>query len=111
MTFSADKFLRRLSLHILPPGFVRVRFLGFLANCHRKHKLALIRQLLDVPPPASSGAVAESPKAQQATCCPAWGQAAFYTVRRTLRPRVPELIASTLGKDHLTLCDATGGTP
>ena len=96
MTLTADEFLRRLSLHILPRGFVRVRAFGFLANCHRQEKLALVRRLLQAPPPAAtSDTVAEMPEARSAPRCPHCGQAALYTVRRTHRPRVPELIART----------------
>ena len=32
MTLSADEFLRRFLLHVLPRGFVRIRHFGFLAN-------------------------------------------------------------------------------
>src|SRR6516225_7262976 len=32
MTLSAQEFLRRFLLHVLPRGFVRIRFFGFLAN-------------------------------------------------------------------------------
>jgi hypothetical protein len=49
MTLSADEFLRRFLLHTLPDGFQRIRFGGFFANCHRKSKLALVRQLLAMP--------------------------------------------------------------
>ncbi len=31
MTFSADEFLRRFLLHVLPGGFVRIRHFGFLS--------------------------------------------------------------------------------
>ena len=30
MTLSAEEFLRRFFLHVLPKGFVRIRFYGFL---------------------------------------------------------------------------------
>jgi hypothetical protein len=33
----------------LPPGFQRIRYFGFLANCHRTDKLVLCRQLLATP--------------------------------------------------------------
>jgi hypothetical protein len=46
MTLSAQEFVRRLLLHVLPAGFVRIRHYGILANCHRHEKLALCRQLL-----------------------------------------------------------------
>ena len=32
MTVISEEFLRRFLLHILPRGFVRIRFSGFLAN-------------------------------------------------------------------------------
>lgn len=46
MTVSADEFLRRLLLHTLPRGFVRIRSFGFLAGPHRAAMLRLARQLL-----------------------------------------------------------------
>jgi len=49
MTVSTDEFIRRFLLHTLQPGFQRIRHFGFLANCHRKEKLALCRQFLAVP--------------------------------------------------------------
>ena len=49
MTLSADEFLRRFFLHVLPHGFVRIRFFGFLANRSRANMLPLCRQLLAMP--------------------------------------------------------------
>jgi len=46
MTLSADEFIRRFLLHVLPRGFHRIRYYGFLGNRHRKEKLAHCRQLL-----------------------------------------------------------------
>jgi hypothetical protein len=46
MTVPADEFIRRFLQHTVPPGFQRIRYYGFLANCHRTAKLALCRQLL-----------------------------------------------------------------
>jgi hypothetical protein len=46
MTISADEFLRRLCLHVLPRGFVRIRFYGFLAARRRAHDLPLCRRVL-----------------------------------------------------------------
>ena len=51
MTLSADEFIRRFLLHVLPDGFQRIRYFGFLANRYRAEKLALCRQLLRMPPP------------------------------------------------------------
>jgi hypothetical protein len=46
MTLSADEFIRRFLIHVLPEGFQRIRYYGFLSNRHRAEKLALCRQLL-----------------------------------------------------------------
>jgi Putative transposase len=46
MTLAADEFLRRFLLHVLPDGFQRIRYYGFLGNRYREEKLARCRQLL-----------------------------------------------------------------
>ena len=51
MTLAADEFIRRFLLHVLPEGFQRIRYYGFLAHRHREHKLARCRQLLAMPQP------------------------------------------------------------
>lgn len=48
MKLSSEELLRRYALHILPKGFMRVRYHGFLANAVRAEKLAEIRQALKV---------------------------------------------------------------
>jgi len=50
MDLSAEEFIRRFLLHVLPDGFQRIRYYGFLSNRHREEKLALCRQLLGMPP-------------------------------------------------------------
>ena len=49
VTLSAERFLARFLQHVLPAGFQRIRYYGFLANRHRARKLQLCRQLLQVP--------------------------------------------------------------
>jgi len=51
MTLAANEFIRRFLLHVLPEGFQRIRYYGFLANRYREQKLARCRQLLAMPPP------------------------------------------------------------
>ena len=51
MTLAATEFLRRFFLHVLPKGFVRIRYFGFLANRFRTPALAECRTLLAVSPP------------------------------------------------------------
>jgi len=46
MKLDSTEFLRRFVLHVLPKGFVRIRFFGFLANRFRAQCLELCRKLL-----------------------------------------------------------------
>ena len=46
MTLDAVEFIRRFLLHVLPNGFVRIRYYGLWANCHRAPNIALCRKLL-----------------------------------------------------------------
>jgi hypothetical protein len=57
MTIEAVEFIRRFLLHVLPPGFVKIRHFGFLANGCRAQGLKLSRTLLRAsaqPDPSSS---------------------------------------------------------
>ena len=49
MTLTATEFLRRFLLHVLPPGFQRIRYYGLLGNRHRADKLARCRRCLEMP--------------------------------------------------------------
>src|SRR6266851_3248322 len=53
MTVSADEFLRRFLIHLLPKGLVRIRHFGLFANRKRSASLLRCRFLLkvDAPPP------------------------------------------------------------
>lgn len=51
MTLAPDEFMRRFLLHVLPPGFHRIRHYGLLANAGRREHLVKARALLAVPPP------------------------------------------------------------
>jgi len=46
MTLAATEFIRRFLLHVLPTGFHRIRYYGFLGARHRREKLTRCRQLL-----------------------------------------------------------------
>jgi predicted RNA-binding Zn-ribbon protein involved in translation (DUF1610 family) len=57
MTLDGVEFLRRFLLHVLPKGFVRIRYFGLLANRVRADNLARCRELLSAqaaPAPRSS---------------------------------------------------------
>ena len=50
MTLEAKEFIRRFLIHVLPDGFHRIRYFGFLGNCHRARKLERCRALLGMAP-------------------------------------------------------------
>jgi hypothetical protein len=51
MTLTAEEFMRRFLLHVLPSGFHRIRHYGILANANRRHDIATVRALLQQPAP------------------------------------------------------------
>ena len=46
LTLPADEFVRRFLLHVLPPGFQRIRHYGLFTNRYRAKNLSRCRQLL-----------------------------------------------------------------
>jgi hypothetical protein len=47
MTLDADKFIGRFLLHVLPKGFFKIRYFGFLSHTNKKEQIPLIRKLID----------------------------------------------------------------
>jgi len=46
LTLATDEFIRRFLIHVLPPGFHRIRHYGLFANHLRVKLLQRLRQLL-----------------------------------------------------------------
>src|SRR5215470_16339871 len=72
MTLQAEEFIRRFLLHVLPVGFQRIRYYGFLANRYREQKLAHCRELLGMPscePSASEAAKDYCQRYEELTGC------------------------------------------
>jgi hypothetical protein len=66
MTLSADEFLRRFLLHVIPKRLVRIRYYGFMANRTRASCLDRARRLIGHRPlPTIS-----NPDVQDRTRCP-----------------------------------------
>jgi Putative transposase/Transposase zinc-binding domain len=89
MTLSALEFVRRLLLHVLPTGFMRIRHYGIQANRHRHKKLALCRQLLGsektAEPESSEETVEprESPSSITPTrVCPVCGSGRMIMIKK-----------------------------
>ena len=106
MTLEAVEFIRRFLLHVLPPGFVRIRHYGFLANRLCREKLALCRALLGAatsPEPVTAEPAAELERVvegqTEANVCPSCGKGQMVIVEtfratpinQTEQRRVPTL--------------------
>jgi hypothetical protein len=81
-TLAAEEFIRRFLQHVLPRGFVKVRYYGFLSSGLRQ-RLAALRQQLDSPaveqlaPPEEVTATetqTADPLPNQAVLCPSCGR-------------------------------------
>jgi Putative transposase/Transposase zinc-binding domain len=79
MTLPTHEFIRRFLMHVLPAGFHRIRYYGFLTCQTRAKNIARIRELLEVPlipvdaikaasAKASTSALPEEPKAPEHPC-------------------------------------------
>jgi len=91
LTLEAMEFLRRFVQHVLPPGFVKVRHYGLLANRQREARLTVCRRLLLVATVAAAlpatDRVAMEPA--QPRCCPACGGTRLVYRERTLCEPAP----------------------
>lgn len=47
MTLAATEFIRRFLLHVLPDGFMKIRYFGFLSHRHKNRCIPVIRRLID----------------------------------------------------------------
>jgi Putative transposase len=78
MTLSAEEFMRRFLLHVLPSGFHRIRHYGLLANPQRSDNLDKVRALLNVVPDADAAhpaSAAPTDSGQPTFLCPDCGAA------------------------------------
>ena len=95
MELQAQEFLRRFLLPVVPPGFVRIRHCGLLANRTRQVKLARCRQLLAVVAaaatallPTQNGATPTAGTEQApAALCPACGSGRLRRIAVLAPPR------------------------
>ena len=78
MTLSADEFIRRFLLHVLPKGFHRIRHYGLLASAGCKANIVRARELIavrspEVAPPAAQDAADPDAAADHRPSCPCCG--------------------------------------
>ena len=84
MTLSADEFMRRFLLHVLPPGFTKIRHYGFLASAVKKKKLILCKNLtgadVTAKPKLSAAQLMKKLTDRDITLCPSCGIGHFTIV-------------------------------
>jgi putative transposase/transposase-like zinc-binding protein len=73
MTLSADEFIRRFLLHVLPDGFHRIRHYGLFASRIRAANIARIRTLLAPAPPSEQAVPQPAHTEPAAPACPCCG--------------------------------------
>ena len=100
MTLSAEEFLRRFCLHVLPKGFVRIRFYGFLAPRCRTEALPRCRHALGVnPSPVSAASVDDTSTRGSLPPCPACGGVMVVVEQLTVRQLAVQLWIERLALD------------
>ena len=100
LTLGASEFIRRFSLHILPPGLVRIRHYGILGNNRRKRAIEAAHAIFKCRGPTlvlQPQSVAEKP-----IYCPSCGKARIRLVAFTDAAGVLHLIGA-----RPTPCDSS----
>jgi hypothetical protein len=97
LTLPATEFIRRFMMHVLPSGFVRIRYYGFLANAHRQEQLHKIRKLLDAPQPTMAVEQSEDDphdplEHPQHQCCPHCNEGLMRALHIVPRPKLSEIL-------------------
>jgi hypothetical protein len=89
MTLGADEFIRRFLLHLLPPGFHRIRHYGLLCASARTASLARARELLAVAPPPDDDQPENQLDVRPPCPCCGGHMIVIETFARWSQPRAP----------------------
>jgi hypothetical protein len=94
MTLTADEFIRRFLLHVLPPGFTKIRHYGFLASSVKGVKLAMCMRLLYTtlpvtPTPLSTAELIKKLIGIDITVCPVCGSSLYRSPLCRASPGTP----------------------
>jgi len=88
MTLNAHEFIRRFLLHVLPMGFVKIRYFGFLSHKNKKQAITLIRKFIDPDaelPEKIKETIVEMMlrlTGTDITCCPKCGKGKMKVIRK-----------------------------
>jgi len=92
MTLDADEFIRRFLMHVLPKGFMKIRYFGFLAHKNKKQAIALLRKLinLDAKLPAKMKETLQEMMLRltgtDITCCPKCKKGKMTLIKKLPKP-------------------------
>src|SRR5439155_21422805 len=95
ITLTALEFIRRFLMHVLPAGFHRIRYYGFLGNRIRRDTLARCRDLLQMPTVAPAGERARADYRDRyeiltgwsLRTCPVCGEGSMHVIEDIARHR------------------------
>lgn len=88
MTLAAGEFIRRFLLHVLPDGFMKIRYFGFLSNKNKGEAIELIRRLIDSdtkwPEKVKENVIEMLLRltGEDITCCPVCKKGKMRTIQR-----------------------------
>jgi hypothetical protein len=92
MTVDADEFIRRFLLHVLPKGFMKIRYFGFLANKNKKKAISILRKLIN-PEAKLPEKIKETVQemmlrltGSDITCCPKCKKGKMMIIRKLPKP-------------------------
>ncbi len=92
MTVNADEFIRRFLLHILPKGFMKIRYFGFLAHKNKRQAIPVLRKLIN-PEAKLPGKVKETIQEMMLrltgtdiTCCPKCKKGKMTLIKKLPKP-------------------------
>ena len=97
LTLALYEFLRRFLLHVLPSGFHRIHYYGFLTNSKRGHLLPLCRRLIARVNPSRTISYSDAEPARSGWLCPRCGGRLRVVERFTaaeLHARAPPALAA-----------------
>jgi hypothetical protein len=101
MTLEATEFIRRFLLHVLPQGFVRIRYYGFLANRSKRENLERLSEILpfhfntDEPERKNTVELMFELTGSDVTRCPSCGVGTMRTVAL-----IPPLLQDYMNDHH-----------
>jgi len=92
MTLSANEFIRRFLLHVLPNGFMKIRYFGFLAHTNKNQAIAILRKLIDgkdelpMKTDETIGEMMLRLTGTDITCCPQCGKGKMKLLKNLPQP-------------------------